>query len=186
MFDASNPIFQIFIPAKVWDNARLLASDPAYLARLQNLPKHMLRTWLEGDWDIAAGGYLTGVWDPARPVVAPFLPPAGLGQIIAGMRGSPIECYGTIDCQAFGSALEMGGGGKEFGRCLAQHAGTDVRCGRQITVRRPRNPAGDLCQRPERTLDTRGRRPVRGVHRNVTEAAHGPASSFGDMLRTLP
>ena len=77
VFDASGaPKLQVFIPAKVWDNRRLLASDPAYLARQQNLPEHMRKAWLEGDWDVAAGGYLAGVWDPVRHVVAPFLPPA--------------------------------------------------------------------------------------------------------------
>ena len=76
-FDASGaPKLQVFIPAKVWDNRRLLAADPAYLARLQNLPEHMRKAWIDGDWDVAAGGYLAGVWDPARHVVAPFLPPA--------------------------------------------------------------------------------------------------------------
>ena len=45
-------------------------------AQMQNLPEHMRKAWLEGDWDVAAGGYLAGVWDPARHVVAPFLPPA--------------------------------------------------------------------------------------------------------------
>lgn len=80
----------------------------------------------------------------------------------------------------------MGGGGKELGRSLVRHPGTDVRRRRQVGVRRPGNPAGDLCRRPERTLDTHSRRPVHGVHRNVTEAAHGPASPFREMLRTLP
>ena len=75
--DASGALKQqVFIPARVWDNKRLLQSDPAYLARLQNLPEHMRRAWLAGDWDVAAGGYLAGVWDPARHVVPPFLPPA--------------------------------------------------------------------------------------------------------------
>ena len=65
-------------------------------------------------------------------------------------------------------------------------ADADVRRGRQVGVRRPRNSVGDLCQRPERTLDTRSQRPVRGVHWNVMEAAPDPVSLFGEMLRTLP
>ena len=44
-----------FIPSFVWDNQILVENDPAYLARLQALPEHLRKAYLDGDWDIFIG-----------------------------------------------------------------------------------------------------------------------------------
>lgn len=46
-----------FIPAKVWDNDVLMANDPNYVKRLQNLPEDQRKAFLDGDWDIFSGQY---------------------------------------------------------------------------------------------------------------------------------
>lgn len=52
-----NPEDYRFISAKVYDNAALLEKDQGYVAMLENLPDHLRRAWLEGDWDIFEGQY---------------------------------------------------------------------------------------------------------------------------------
>jgi hypothetical protein len=44
-----------FIPARVWDNRKLLGADPAYAARLMQLPEADRKALLEGDWDAFEG-----------------------------------------------------------------------------------------------------------------------------------
>ena len=46
-----------FIPARVYDNKVLLARDPGYVRALMNLPEHLRRAHLEGDWDALFGQY---------------------------------------------------------------------------------------------------------------------------------
>ena len=44
-----------FVQAKVYDNKALIDADPAYLGRLEALPEHKRRAYLEGDWDSFEG-----------------------------------------------------------------------------------------------------------------------------------
>lgn len=44
-----------FIQAKVQDNAALMDNDPDYVRRLHDLPDHLRRAYLDGDWNIFAG-----------------------------------------------------------------------------------------------------------------------------------
>lgn len=48
---------RLFIPAKVEDNPYLMAADPGYLARLDELPEDIRRALKNGDWDVFAGQY---------------------------------------------------------------------------------------------------------------------------------
>lgn len=48
---------RLFIPARVYDNAFLMASDPGYVERLRELPELRRRALLEGDWDLFAGQF---------------------------------------------------------------------------------------------------------------------------------
>lgn len=68
---------RIYIPAKVQDNPILLQHDPGYIARLRLTgPRWLVDAWLGGNWDIAAGAYLEGEWDPDRHVMRPItIPP---------------------------------------------------------------------------------------------------------------
>lgn len=48
---------RLFIQAKVQDNLFLMAKDPDYIKRLQDLPDRERRALLDGDWDIFEGQY---------------------------------------------------------------------------------------------------------------------------------
>jgi hypothetical protein len=66
---------RMFLPARLTDNPKLLASDPLYVARLQQCGSaELVRAWLEGDWDVVEGAFFDG-WS-GRNVVAPFAVPA--------------------------------------------------------------------------------------------------------------
>ena len=50
---------RIFIPSLVQDNLFLMANDPDYLKRLQNLPEKEKKALLYGEWDIFDGQFFT-------------------------------------------------------------------------------------------------------------------------------
>src|SRR5215831_9510724 len=67
---------RMFIPARLRDNAILLASDPTYRDRLKGLASDsMVRAWLEGDWTVIEGAFFD-CWRYDRHVVEPFKVPA--------------------------------------------------------------------------------------------------------------
>lgn len=65
-----------FIPAKVTDNEVLMANDPNYVKRLENLPPARKKAYLYGDWDIFEGQYFEE-FDRKIHVCQPFPIPAG-------------------------------------------------------------------------------------------------------------
>lgn len=50
---------RIFVPSGVFDNAKLLENDPAYLTRLASLPEADRKALLYGDWDSFSGQVFT-------------------------------------------------------------------------------------------------------------------------------
>jgi hypothetical protein len=63
----------VFIPAKIADNPKLLEENPGYVNQLKaSGPEWLVRAWLEGDWDVVAGGMFDDVWNTARHVIEPF------------------------------------------------------------------------------------------------------------------
>lgn len=50
-----NPSDYAFVQAFVRDNTALLKADPDYIKRLEDLPEHLRKAYLEGDWNIFAG-----------------------------------------------------------------------------------------------------------------------------------
>lgn len=50
-----NPDDYAFVSAKVTDNFSLMENDPEYVKRLNDLPDHLRRAYLDGDWNIFAG-----------------------------------------------------------------------------------------------------------------------------------
>ena len=65
----------LFIPARVYDNPYLMQRDPSYIRTLENLPEHLRRAHLDGDWDVLAGQYFAE-FTRERHVVSPFPIPA--------------------------------------------------------------------------------------------------------------
>jgi len=68
---AEKPEDYAFIPARVFDNQALLRANPGYLRTLRNLPAHLRRAHLEGDWDALAGQYFEE-FRRDRHIVKPF------------------------------------------------------------------------------------------------------------------
>ncbi len=64
-----------FIPARITDNPVLLAANPQYLTTLMNLPEHLRKAHLDGDWDVLAGQYFPE-FSRERHVCRPFSIPS--------------------------------------------------------------------------------------------------------------
>jgi len=70
--DESGQRNRIYIPARVHDNRRLLASDPGYVERLKlSGSATLVKAWLDGDWSVIEGAYFD-CWSNERHVIAPF------------------------------------------------------------------------------------------------------------------
>jgi hypothetical protein len=55
------------------ENEILLKADPDYLKTLESdTNAHRRKAWLEGSWDIVAGGLFDDLWDPRVHIVGPF------------------------------------------------------------------------------------------------------------------
>lgn len=68
---------RVFIPAKVQDNRKLMQNDPGYIDRLrQTGAEWLVKAWLEGDWDIVAGGAFDDIWRRDKHVLPRFDIPA--------------------------------------------------------------------------------------------------------------
>jgi len=50
-----DPADYAFVQAFVQDNGALTSADPNYVKRLQGLPEHLRKAYLDGDWNIFAG-----------------------------------------------------------------------------------------------------------------------------------
>ncbi len=67
---------RVFIPSKLSDNAILLNADPNYARRLQQVGgPALVKAWLNGDWDIVAGGFFDDIWNPEKHVLPQFRVP---------------------------------------------------------------------------------------------------------------
>lgn len=69
---------RVRITGKIWENVHLIKNDPDYIRTLLAEPDpNRRRAWLDGDWDIVAGGIFDGVWREALHVMQPFKIPPG-------------------------------------------------------------------------------------------------------------
>lgn len=76
ILDPETGMRRMFIPARLKDNAVLLAHDPNYAGRLRGLGSpELVRAWLEGDWSVIQGAYFTE-FRMDRHVIAPRALPA--------------------------------------------------------------------------------------------------------------
>lgn len=71
--DPESGLERVYIPSKLTDNVILVKNDPTYQARLrQTGPGALVKAWLEGDWDIVAGGFFDDVFNAERHILSPF------------------------------------------------------------------------------------------------------------------
>jgi len=63
---------RVTLHGSIMENRILLQNDPGYLNMLRAQTGARRAAWLEGDWDIVAGGMFDDVWDPAVHAVTPF------------------------------------------------------------------------------------------------------------------
>lgn len=74
--DPKTGIIRIFIPAKLIDNKILMANDPGYVNRLRSSgPEWLVKAWLDGNWNIVAGGMFDDVWSAETHILKPFIIP---------------------------------------------------------------------------------------------------------------
>jgi len=67
---------RVTIHGSIWENLIVLQNDPAYVKMLKSQTGTRRKAWLEGDWDIVAGGMFDDVWDSKVHIVEPFeIPP---------------------------------------------------------------------------------------------------------------
>lgn len=63
----------VFIPSRLENNRILTQNDPGYVNRLYLVGNaELVRAWLEGDWNVVAGGMFDDVWAPLRHILDPF------------------------------------------------------------------------------------------------------------------
>lgn len=76
--DPDTGLLRVFIPAKLQDNKILMESDPQYANRLKGTgPEWLVKAWLDGNWDIVAGGMFDDLWDSKIHILQPFPIPRG-------------------------------------------------------------------------------------------------------------
>lgn len=69
---------RLAIKGTIYENTILLDSQPEYIAQIKKNADNpaKLAAWLEGSWDIVAGGLIDDVWEPKYNVVKPFTIPS--------------------------------------------------------------------------------------------------------------
>ena len=76
--DSKTGAVRIYIPSRVTDNLLLMKNDPNYVTNLKlSGSENLVRAWLEGDWNIVAGGFFSDIIDPDTHYLKPFEIPAG-------------------------------------------------------------------------------------------------------------
>lgn len=74
--DPETGMKRVYIPSLPDDNPKLLENDPHYKLRLRQVGSAALvKAWLEGDWDVVAGGFFDDVFSQERHVLRPFIIP---------------------------------------------------------------------------------------------------------------
>ena len=118
---------RVYIPSTVFDNKILLEKDPGYIGNLvasAGGQEWLLKAWLEGDWDIVAGGMFDDVWDAEKHILPPLKIPSDWRVYRAFDWGSSKPFSVGWWAVTTKSAVDMPGGGfRVF------HPGTLIRLG---------------------------------------------------------
>ena len=122
---------RIFIPAKVQENSFLMAKDPKYLQRLNNLSESDRKALRDGVWDLAEGQYFTE-WDAGIHVVQPFTIPREWERVFAMDYGLDMLAGYWIALDTVGNAFvyreiyESGHSISEAALAIQEHAAGDT------------------------------------------------------------
>ena len=77
-FTGTDGLERVFIPARLQDNRILTSRDPGYVDRLKATgASWLVDAWLNGSWDITAGGMFDDLFRRGVHVIAPFEIPLG-------------------------------------------------------------------------------------------------------------
>lgn len=65
---------RVVIHSSLRENKVLLAADPDYIDRIAASATNpeQLKAWIDGSWDIVAGGMFDDLWDPKVHIIEPF------------------------------------------------------------------------------------------------------------------
>lgn len=94
------------IHGSIYENRILLKAQPDYVKNLEALDDvHKRKAWLEGSWDIAAGGFFEGVWNPDKHVIPPFNIPKDWKYVVGfdwgSQRPSAVGVWAKSDGRVF-------------------------------------------------------------------------------------
>lgn len=68
-----NTTTRVRLFGSIWENKILLENDPEYLKKLLAIKdENLKKAWLEGDWDIVAGGMFSDFWEQKTHIIPPF------------------------------------------------------------------------------------------------------------------
>lgn len=90
---------RIYLPAKLSDNPDK-EFVKAYEARLLNLPPHIQRALIDGDWYVTAGSFFAEAWQPDIHICRPFAIPDGWKQFRSmdwGFKNPGCVHWGALD-----------------------------------------------------------------------------------------
>jgi len=75
--DGNREPARVAIHGRIEENRILLDADPHYIDRIRAAARNPaeLAAWLDGSWDIVAGGMIDDLWQPRHHVVPAFDPP---------------------------------------------------------------------------------------------------------------
>ena len=101
---------RVRIHGNIRENRILIKAQPDYIKNLESLSDpHKRKAWLEGSWDIAAGGFFEGVWNPDKHITNPINKvPKSWKYIIGFDWGSQKPASVGIWIKSNGESLEDG------------------------------------------------------------------------------
>lgn len=69
---------RVAIHGSIYENKILLEADPGYIDKIRASAENeaQLKSWLEGSWDVVAGGMFDDLWNPRVHIVEPFTIPS--------------------------------------------------------------------------------------------------------------
>lgn len=102
------------IRGRLRENIVLLHADPDYPNKLRQAARNPseLAAWLDGSWDITAGGIIDDIWDPKYHVLEPFAIPRSWRVDRSFDWGSSKPWACGFWAESDGTSVELQGGGE--------------------------------------------------------------------------